>query len=176
MSEELKSRIGENQGPIEDVIDTTGLLLDYLANWKWFVISIIVCLIGAYFYIATIVPTYQVNASIYLNNDNTQTKDAFALNPENPLLNMKNFIDETELEILKSRNNVIQIVDSLGMSYSYWRVGGLRDIPLYNDCAIKASMDSLALYGLKDPITITVSNASDEGKYDIEAKNDFQRD
>ncbi len=173
MSEELKSRIGENQGPIEDVIDTTGLLLDYLANWKWFVISIIVCLIGAYFYIATIVPTYQVNASIYLNNDNTQTKDAFALNPENPLLNMKNFIDETELEILKSRNNVIQIVDSLGMSYSYWRVGGLRDIPLYNDCAIKASMDSLALYGLKDPITITVSNASDEGKYDIEAKTIF---
>lgn len=173
MSEELKSRIGENQGPIEDVIDTTGLLLDYLANWKWFVISIIACLIGAYFYIATIVPTYQVNASIYLNNDNTQTKDAFALNPENPLLNMKNFIDETELEILKSRNNVIQIVDSLGMSYSYWRVGGLRDIPLYNDCAIKASMDSLALYGLKDPITITVSNASDEGKYDIEAKTIF---
>lgn len=173
MSEELKSRIGENQGPIEDVIDTTGLLLDYLANWKWFVISIIVCLIGAYFYIATIVPTYQVNASIYLNNNNTQTKDAFALNPENPLLNMKNFIDETELEILKSRNNVIQIVDSLGMSYSYWRVGGLRDIPLYNDCAIKASMDSLALYGLKDPITITVSNASDEGKYDIEAKTIF---
>lgn len=173
MSEELKSRIGENQGPIEDVIDTTGLLLDYLANWKWFVISIIVCLIGAYFYIATIVPTYQVNASIYLNNNNTQTKDAFALNPENPLLNMKNFIDETELEILKSRNNVIQIVDSLGMSYTYWRVGGLRDIPLYNDCAIKASMDSLALYGLKDPITITVSNASDEGKYDIEAKTIF---
>lgn len=173
MSEELKSRIGENQGPIEDVIDTTGLLLDYLANWKWFVISIIVCLVGAYFYIATIVPTYQVNASIYLNNDNTQTKDAFALNPENPLLNMKNFIDETELEILKSRNNVIQIVDSLDMSYSYWRVGGFRDIPLYNDCAIKASMDSLALYGLKDPITITVSNASNEGKYDIEAKTIF---
>lgn len=173
MSEELKSRIGENQGPIEDVIDTTGLLLDYLANWKWFVISIIVCLVGAYFYIATIVPTYQVNASIYLNNDNTQTKDAFALNPENPLLNMKNFIDETELEILKSRNNVIKIVDSLDMSYSYWRVGGLRDIPLYNDCAIKASMDSLALYGLKDQITITVSNASSEGKYDIEAKTIF---
>lgn len=172
MSEELKSRIGENQGPIEDVIDTTGLLLDYLANWKWFVISIIACLIGAYFYIATIVPTYQVNASIYLNSD-TQSKDAFALNPENPLLNMKNFIDETELEILKSRNNVIHIVDSLGMSYSYWRVGSLRDIPLYNDCAIKASMDSLTLFGLKDPITITVSNASDEGKYDIEAKTIF---
>lgn len=173
MSDELKSRVGENNGPVEDVMDTTGLLLDYLANWKWFVLSVVLCAIGAYFYIATIVPTYQVNASIYLNNESTQSKEAFALNPENPLLNMKNFIDETELEILKSRNNVIKIVDSLRMAYSYWRVGNLRDIPMYNDRAIDAEMDSIALNDLENPITITVSNSSDEGKYDIEATTVF---
>lgn len=173
MSDELKSRVGENNGPVEDVMDTTGLLLDYLANWKWFVLSVVLCTIGAYFYIATIVPTYQVNASIYLNNESTQSKEAFALNPENPLLNMKNFIDETELEILKSRNNVIKIVDSLRMAYSYWRVGNLRDIPMYNDRAIDAEMDSIALNDLENPITITVSNSSKEGKYDIEATTVF---
>lgn len=173
MSDELKSRVGENKGPVEDVMDTTGLLLDYLANWKWFVLSVVLCAIGAYFYIATIVPTYQVNASIYLNNESTQSKEAFALNPENPLLNMKNFIDETELEILKSRNNVIKIVDSLRMAYSYWRVGNLRDIPMYNDRAIDAEMDSIALNDLENPITITVSNSSKEGKYDIEATTVF---
>lgn len=173
MSDELKSRVGENKGPVEDVMDTTGLLLDYLANWKWFVLSVVLCAIGAYFYIATIVPTYQVNASIYLNNESTQSKEAFALNPENPLLNMKNFIDETELEILKSRNNVIKIVDSLRMAYSYWRVGNLRDIPMYNDRAIDAEMDSIALNDLENPITITVSNSSQEGKYDIEATTVF---
>lgn len=173
MSDELKSRVGENKGPVEDVMDTTGLLLDYLANWKWFALSVVLCAIGAYFYIATIVPTYQVNASIYLNNESTQSKEAFALNPENPLLNMKNFIDETELEILKSRNNVIKIVDSLRMAYSYWRVGNLRDIPMYNDRAIDAEMDSIALNDLENPITITVSNSSKEGKYDIEATTVF---
>lgn len=173
MSEELKSRVGENKGPIEEVMDTTGLLLDYLANWKWFVLSVVLCVIGAYFYIATIVPTYQVNASIYLNSENTQSKEAFALNPENPLLNMKNFIDETELEILKSRNNVISIVDSLQMAYSYWRVGNLRDIPMYNDRAIDAKMDSIALDDLIDPITITVSNSSEEGKYNLKASTVF---
>ncbi len=173
MSEELKSRVGENKGPIEEVMDTTGLLLDYLANWKWFVLSVVLCVIGAYFYIATIVPTYQVNASIYLNSENTQSKEAFALNPENPLLNKKNFIDETELEILKSRNNVISIVDSLQMAYSYWRVGNLRDIPMYNDRAIDAKMDSIALDDLIDPITITVSNSSEEGKYNLKASTVF---
>lgn len=173
MSEELKSRVSENKGPVEDVMDTTGLLLDYLANWKWFVLSVVLCAIGAYFHIATIVPTYQVNASIYLNNENSQSKEAFALNPENPLINMKNFIDETELEILKSRNNVIKIVDSLQMAYSYWRVGNLRDIPMYNDRAIDAKMDSITLNDLDNPITITVSNSSKKGKYDIEASTVF---
>ncbi|MGM9860441.1 MAG: hypothetical protein ACI31C_06770, partial [Muribaculaceae bacterium] len=76
---------------IDETLDTTGLLLDYLANWKWFVISIVACLVGAYFYIATIVPTYQINASIYLNDD--QSKNALAFNPDNPLIDMKSYID-----------------------------------------------------------------------------------
>lgn len=161
--------------PSEEVIDTTGLILDCLSNWKWFVISIIALLVGAYFYIATIVPIYTVNASIYLNDNNSQVQDALSFNTENPLINMKNYIDETELEILKSRNNVIEIVDSLKMSYSYWRVGNLRDIPLYNNHAIQVVMDSLSLNELTDNITLTVKNVDLEaGTYDVDAKTTFE--
>lgn len=156
---------------IDETLDTTGLLLDFLANWKWFVISIVACLVGAYFYIATIVPTYQINASIYLNDD--QSKNALAFNPENPLIDMKSYIDETELEILKSRNNVIEIVDSLKMAYSYWSEGSLRDTPLYNNNAIRAEMDSIDLRELKCPITITVKNGNTEGHFDITASTVF---
>lgn len=158
----------------DDSIDTTGLLLDYLSNWKWFVISAIAFLIGAYFFIATIVPSYDIAASIYLKSDDSQQKSAFSLNAENPLLNMKNYIDETELEILKSRNNVIKIVDSLGMSYTYWNTGSLRDEPLYNDMAVTARMDSIDLYELLSPVTIKISNGSSEGKYDIDAETYFE--
>ncbi|MCM1032373.1 MAG: polysaccharide biosynthesis tyrosine autokinase [Odoribacter sp.] len=173
MSEDDKINKIDKKLPADDVLDTTGLLLDYLANWKWFVISAVIFLIGAYFYISTIVPTYQVNASIYLNNDDSQSKNAFSFNPENPIIDMKNYIDETELEILKSRNNVIEIVDSLKMAYSYWRVGNLRDIPLYNDRAINAVMDSMALNDLEKPIFITVTNGSEENKYDVEVNTIF---
>lgn len=164
----------EKQSPIDEVIDTTGLLLDFLAHWKWFVISVVAFLVGAYFYIATIVPTYQVNASIYLNSDSQEAKNALAFNPENPLVSMKSYIDETELEILKSRNNVIDIVDSLKMQYSYWRVGNLRDIPLYENNPVVVSLDSVSLIHLETPIEITVKNGSDEGKYDISAKTYFK--
>ncbi len=157
----------------EELFDTTGLLLDYLAHWKWFAISVVVFLIGAYFYIATIVPTYEVKASIYLKTTNSESQNSLAFNPESPLLSMKSYIDETELEILKSRNNVIDIVDSLKMAYSYWQEGNFRDIPLYENNTIIASLDSVSLSHLKAPIRITVKNGSDDGKYDIEASTTF---
>lgn len=171
---ETQPQNGEKRSPIDEVIDTTGLLLDFLAHWKWFVICVVAFLVGAYFYIATIVPVYQVNASIYLNSESQQAKNALAIDPENPLVSMKSYIDETELEILKSRNNVIDIVDSLKMEYSYWRVGNLRDIPLYETNPIVARLDSVSLTHLAAPIEIVVKNGKEEGKFDISAKTYFK--
>lgn len=166
MSENTQPQI-DTSSPVDEVVDTTGLLLDFLAHWKWFVLSAVAFLIGAYFYIATIVPMYQVNASIYLNNSESQAKNAVSTDPYNTLVAMKNYIDQTELEILKSRNNVIDIVDSLNMAYSYWREGNLRDIPLYGNNAVEASLDSVSLSNLGAQISITVKNGSEDGTYDI---------
>ena len=164
------SNNNDNKTAVDEMVDTTGLMLDYLANWKWFAISVVACLIGAYFIIASIVPTYEVKASIYLNNQNQNENNPFSLDVQNPLLSMKSYIDETELEILKSRNNVIKIVDSLEMYYSYWRVGGLRNIPLYENNAIDVKLDSVSLSHLKKPIILTVGLGSDSTHFDITAE------
>lgn len=161
-----------NPAPPDDTLDTTGLLLDFVANWKWFLLCVVLCLVGAYFYIATLVPTYRVNASLYLNKQNTAA-NATKLDQGAQLVAMKNYIDQTELEILKSRNNVIDIVDSLKMAYSYWRVGNFRDIPLYENNAVEASLDSVSLANLKSSITITVSNSRKKGLYDVKAETTF---
>ncbi|MDE6135735.1 MAG: hypothetical protein K2F79_09200, partial [Muribaculaceae bacterium] len=62
----------------DEQFDTTGLILDYLSHWKWFVVSILICCIGAYFYIATRIPVYKIDASIYLSHDNGNTQNAFS--------------------------------------------------------------------------------------------------
>lgn len=158
----------------EESFDNTGLILDFLAHWKWFVLSVIVCLIVAFFYIARQIPTYNVAASIYLSQDNSSSSNAFNMTQAgDPMVALKSYIDETELEVLKSRNNVIKIVDSLKLSYSYYREGTFRDTPLYQNNAIVASMDSVSLRSLKSPIQITVSNAGDN-KFDIKAQTYFQ--
>ncbi|MCX4263677.1 MAG: polysaccharide biosynthesis tyrosine autokinase [Muribaculaceae bacterium] len=146
----------------ESQINITDLLLDYLANWKWFVLSLVVCIAAAVLYIATRIPVYQIDASIYLSEDNSSGQNAFNLsNAADPMVAFKNYIDETELEVLKSRNNLLKIVDSLQLAYSYYKKGTLRDEPLYEDNAVSASMPKSNLHMLKYPIKIEVSPTGD---------------
>ena len=158
----------EKDSPAGEVFDLTGLVLDYLANWKWFIISAVVLLVGAYFYIASIVPVYEVTASVYLNNEDSRVNRAVAMSPEMSMSMSQSYIDQTEIEILKSRNNVVDIVDSLGLAYSYWRKGNLRDIPLYERNAFVATIDSISLQHLRSTITITVDKKGDD-TYDVSA-------
>ena len=152
----------------EETFDTMGLILDYLVHWKWFVGCVIVALICVYYYLATIIPVYSVSASIFLSDETNNVQNAISMN--SPLVEAKDYIDETELEMLKSRNNVVKIVDSLNLAYSYYRVGSLRNTPLYRNNAIVAHMDSASLHSLRSVINAEVKKGSKEGKYDVKVK------
>lgn len=164
-----KPEVGE-----AEKFDTQGLLLDYLGHWKWFVISLIICIGLGLLRIATVIPKYRVESAMYLHGDGEDNSSAFSLDAELPVLGMKNFLDETEIEILKSRNNLIKIVDSLNLCYTYYREGALHNIPLYDNNAIVASMDSLSLCNLKSPIHVTIKQNSDS-TYTIKVKTKFNK-
>ena len=170
LSEKLEiNNDGENQ------LNITDLLLDYLANWKWFVLSLLVCISAAALFIATRIPVYQIDASIYLSEINSSGQNAFNLeNATNPMVAFKNYIDETELEVLKSRNNLVKIVDSLQLTYSYYKKGTLRNQPLYEDNAVSVSMANNYLVNLKNPIQIEISQSGDN-TYDIKASTYFEK-
>lgn len=167
----MKEDIDKKNIPQEETFDVVGLLLEYLAQWKWFVLSVIVFLGIGYIYISRIVPVYEVSASIYLSDDNQATKgNAIALSSDMPLINTKDYIDETEIEILKSRNNLIKIVDSLDLAYSYYKVGQFRDNPIYGTNAVSAQLDSISLKNLTSPIEIVVSKEDNNFNFNIITK------
>ncbi len=159
----------EVQQPEEEVFDLAGFLLECLEKWKWFALSVFVCAVLAFLFIKTRVPVYQVNSSVYLSSEETQFQNLFS-DSQNPMLSLyKPQLDETELEILKSRNNIRKVVDSLNLAYSYSTVGLMRNIPLYNNEPITAKLDSVSLANLESAIVIEISQGSDSTLYDIEA-------
>ena len=92
----------------QDGFDLMGLLLDYLSKWKWFALSLVLCAAIGYVILSTIVPVYEVSASVYLN-DNDMKGNGTALIFSGDMLTGKDYLDETQIEILKSRNNLIKI-------------------------------------------------------------------
>lgn len=159
----------EEKAGNEDSFDIAGLLLEYLIQWKWFVLSIVVALIVGYYCISTITPIYEVSASIYLKDDNYSSakSSVVAFSSSDPLINTKNYIDVTEIEILKSRNNLVRIVDSLDLSYSYYDVKQFRDNPIYGTNAVIANLDSISLKNLTSPITVLLSKEEGAYQFDI---------
>ncbi|MCH5221603.1 MAG: polysaccharide biosynthesis tyrosine autokinase [Muribaculaceae bacterium] len=162
-----------NKNKEEEVFDTTGLLLSYLANWKWFLLSVIICLILGGLYIASRTPLYQVKASIYLKVD--QEENPFSMGSSDAMISTKRMIDETELEIMKSKNNLLKIVDSLNLAYSYYNDGVLRNPPIYKKNPIEAVLDSGSLRILDAPIEIKVEPLGGD-KYNISAKTSFKKE
>lgn len=161
-TEENKNTTANEQELQKDTLDITGLCLEFLGKWKWFVLSIALCLGIAWYHLAGIVPIYSVNASIYLNNE-SQSSSMRLFSDQAQMLNMKNYIDEAELKILKSRNNLMKVVDSLHLCYSYYTKGQFRDHVEYGNNPVIARLDSVSLYNLKSPINITASY--DDGEY-----------
>lgn len=164
---ENKEKISRGQ----EGFDLMGLLLDYLSKWKWFVLSLILCAIVGYLYYSTIVPLYEVSASVYLNDSETNANGkALVFGGDMSLLSNKDYLDETQIEILKSRNNLIKIVDSLNLAYSYYKVGNLKDTPIYGTNSVVARLDSISLKDLASPIEIIVEKSGGTYKFDISTK------
>ena len=154
---------------IEESFDLTGLLMDYLNNWKSFIFSVVVCLGIAYAYLHTVVPTYKVGAAVYLNDDNATRSSVVSMSGSNPLFDTKNVIDETEIEILKSRNSLMKIVDTLQLAYSYSQVGKWRDVPIYKRNPITARMDTMMLNDLDKYLELQIKKDA-SNKYDVTVK------
>ena len=81
------------------------------------------------------------------------------------MLGPTGYLDETELEILKSRNSIVNIVDTLGLVYKYYKVGKFKDIPVYGNNPIVAEMSQADLINLSSPIQFNIKDF--EGKYKV---------
>lgn len=156
------------------LFDVTGLFLAYLSAWKWFLLCGVLGLAIAYYYVSTIIPVYEVKASIYLNDEQkmAESESALGISANQNGDNMMPFIDETEIELLRSKNNLIKIVDSLGLAYSYYDIGHVRDIPVYRNSAVLVQLDSLSLNNLKTPLVVTIEKDGKGYKVSTKAYNE----
>lgn len=138
-------------------------------NWKWFVLSLVLCLGVAYAYLRYKTPVYQSAAKLLIKDDDNMNNKS---NGVNALLNSQTLglvsnstgIDN-EMVLLKSSRLAGQTISDLKLYVSYKMKGRVADHLLYKNQPITVDIDSGGLSNLKAPIKLEITR--EEGSYHI---------
>jgi len=97
--------------------DLREIFYTYGYHWPLFVLSMVICLAVAYVYVGYVKPTYHVKAKLTIKDDKKSAVSNLALEELNVTSGPKQI--ESEIEILKSRPLIGQVIDELQLWSNY---------------------------------------------------------
>ena len=145
----------------EEGIDFQKLLMIFLINWKWCVLSVIVCMAGAFVYLRYATPLYRITAKVMIKDTKKggYTSEMVALE-DLGFLNSTGGIDN-EIEVLLSKSLIKRTVMDLKLYTSYYEEGRFKDRDLYNQSPIWVDLEHGKAADLKVGFLLTFSPKED---------------
>lgn len=139
----------DNNQMQEQEIDLIELFYKLLSHWRWFLIAAAAALIGAYIYLHVTTSVYQASASVVIKDSEGNGKgidDLFQKVAPASLASANTQIED-EMEILRSRSILLQVINELNLYTKYKVKNGLfydeSPTPPISATLDKASMDTL---------------------------------
>ncbi|WP_443945500.1 GumC family protein [Pedobacter sp. AW1-32] len=117
----------------EKQIELKSILTKLSDKWHWFLFSVCICLLAAFFYIKVTPPMYLVGARVLVSSNEDgggMGKQSGALMDLSSIIGGKNSVDN-EAEILKTRFLMEQVVRKMQLNISYSKKEGLVEKELY---------------------------------------------
>ncbi len=145
----------------EKPIDFIGLIIRYLSLWKWFLISLVICISIALIYLRFALPEYEVKTSV-LFKDDSKGSGSVEMNVFNEMsiITQKNSVDNV-LELLKNSIIIEKAIRELGLYTTCTRINTL---PLIRKTGLNRKFPDLGryrekvLYGGECPVQISLSD------------------
>ena len=132
----------------EKSFDFIGLFIKYLSFWKWFLISLVVCISIALIYIKYTLPTYNVQTSVLFQDSRRGSGSTAAGAFDGMGLITQTSNVDNEMKMLGSALIAEKVVRELENYTSYTQLGSFLNIIPYKD---------RVLYRNQSPIHITLS-------------------
>lgn len=128
-----------------------------ILNWKWFVLSLIICLGVAAIYLRYTTPMYQASAKLLIkdNDGRSNSRNNMMNSATLGIVSNSTGIDN-EMEILTSHSLAIQAVRDLKLYAEYFSVGQVKDLILYRTQPISVDVDAAHLEKLNRPIDLLI--------------------
>ena len=128
-----------------------------ILNWKWFVLSLIICLGAAAIYLRYTTPMYQASAKLLIkDNDGRSSSRNNMMNSATLGIVSNSTGIDNEMEILTSHSLAIQAVRDLKLYAEYFSVGQVKDVILYRTQPISVDVDAAHLEKLNRPVDLLI--------------------
>lgn len=170
MKEEFENR--NLQEIDEERVDIRELFFKYLIHWPWFVASVIACLIGAWGYLYVTTPIYNISASVLIKDDKKGGGAGSA--PELESLGLSGLMSssqniDNEIEVLRSKTFVEDIVSQLNLYITYWDEDQYPSREMYKTSPVQVSLTPQEASELSQPMVVELE-LQPQGSLDVNVK------
>ncbi|MDO4160624.1 MAG: polysaccharide biosynthesis tyrosine autokinase [Prevotellaceae bacterium] len=145
----------------------------FILNWKWFVLSVIICLGIGFLYLRYATPVYNTTAKLLIKDDDSKNGSSrgglSALESMANLGIMSNTYGiENEQEIIASTTIAEQAVRDLKLYVNYYMQGKIKKRLVYKEQPINVDMDFEHLEKLNAPMKLKITR--NKNSYDIKGE------
>lgn len=124
-------------------LDLKSLLDICLRNWKWFVISVLICISLSVLYLRYTIPEFSATAKIQILEESNQASELSVLDDLDIFSSGKAKISD-ETELLSARDNFIHIAKELDLNIQYFVMGNIKNTEIYRREKIPFSINFLS--------------------------------
>ena len=158
----------------QSALDFQTIYSTLILNWKWFLLSIVLCCALAVTYVKLAPKVFQSSTKILIKDDESKKSGGAAgaaaaamSNLSLGFMSSSNGIDN-ESEILNSRYLVQQTIKNLKLYAEYRHGGMLVDTLIYSKLEVNVDMDTTSLKQLYAPMKLTITREG--GIYHVKGK------
>ena len=152
-------------------LDFKTIYTTLVLNWKWFVLSLAICLGCAAIYLRYATPVYQASMKLLIkddqNNNSRNIKNQLMATTTLGIMSNSTGIDN-EMVVLGSTSLASQTVKDLKLYVNYKMSGKVKKAILYKTQPINVDLDAASLEKLKMPIILNINK--EDGKFHIKGK------
>lgn len=143
-------------------------LIDIMLNWKWVILSLIVCTGLGEAFIRYSNTVYNISEKVLIkSNDNNSGNSALKSETMGMVSNTNGF--DNELEILSTHSLATQAVRDLKLYVNYYSVGKLKKALYYKNQPVNVGINISDAERLRNSFTVDVEHAN--GEYHIITPN-----
>ena len=133
---------------IDESITVKEIFEKYLVHIKWFVLSVLICLTIAFFKVRREVPQYNINGVVLIKeNEKGSSIDGLSAFENLGLFGTETDRLENEIQILKSRKLMNNVVDELNFNISYFIEDSPYDKEYYPNFPVIVNFENDSLLG-----------------------------